>query len=240
MEEMRLQKYLAQCGAASRRKAEELIKQGRVRVNGSPVTDMGSKVNENDVVELDGRRLLLEEKKVYILLNKPVGYVTTSKDQFARKTVLDLIHDIKERVYPVGRLDYDTSGLLILSNDGDFTYKLTHPSHEVEKVYIAKVEGTPNENEINNFEKGLYIEDYKTSPAKLKVVEKAGKYSVLEITIHEGRNRQVRKMCEAIGHPVVDLRREAVGNVRLDSVPVGQWRHLSDNEVEGLIKSCNV
>ncbi|MCX7709593.1 MAG: rRNA pseudouridine synthase [Clostridia bacterium] len=235
MEEVRLQKFLALCGAASRRKAEELIKQGRVHINGITVTDMGIKVTEEDLVELDGKRLRKEPKKVYIMLHKPTGYVTTSKDQFSRKTVLDLVEGIEERLYPVGRLDYDTSGLLLLTNDGEFTFKLTHPKHEIEKVYIARIQGIPSEAEMGNFRQGLRIEDYTTSPAGFRVIGKSGRDTLAEIIIHEGKNRQVRKMCEAIGHPVIELKREAIGNLALGNLKEGHWRHLELSEIKGIL-----
>ena len=170
------------------------------------------------------------------MLNKPEGYVTTVKDQFDRKSVIDLVKDIDARVYPIGRLDYETSGLLLLTNDGDLTYKLTHPKHEVDKTYIATVKGIPTQNEITNFEKGLYIEDYKTSPAKIKIVKKniEKNYAVCEIKIHEGRNRQVRKMCKAINHPVMNLRRKAMGKIVLKDVEIGKYRHLTIEEVNYL------
>ncbi|GKZ07387.1 hypothetical protein ANS015_22700 [Paraclostridium bifermentans] len=170
---MRINKYIASCGIASRRKAEELIIENRVKVNGKIVNELSFQINEDeDKVEVDGKTIGLEEELVYIMLNKPEGYVTTVKDQFDRKSVIDLVKGVGARVYPIGRLDYETSGLLLLTNDGDLTYKLTHPKHEVDKTYVATVKGIPNESEINNFEKGLYIEDYKTAPAKIKIVKK--------------------------------------------------------------------
>lgn len=229
---IRLQKYLAECGVASRRKAEQIISEGRVAVNGRIVNEMGFKVEPDDVVEVDGRQLYTEEKKVYIMLNKPVGYVTTSRDQFSRKTVIDLVEGISERIYPVGRLDYDTSGLLILSNDGDFTHRLTHPRHEMEKKYIARVQGTPSDEELQKFREGLKIEDYTTAPAKIKVLDKGRETSTLEIIIHEGKNRQVRKMCDAIGHTVLSLQRIEIGGLKLGNLPEGKWRRLLPEEVE--------
>lgn len=202
---MRINKYIASCGVASRRKAEEIILDGRVTVNGKLVTELAFNIDEEkDIVEIDGEQIGVEKNNVYIVLNKPEGYITTVKDQFDRPSVLDLVKDIDERVYPIGRLDYETSGLLILTNDGDLTYKLTHPKHEVDKTYMAIVKGVPNAQEIKNFEEGLYIEDYKTAPAKIKVVKinEEKNYSICQIKIHEGRNRQVRKMCRAINHPV--------------------------------------
>ncbi|AUN14666.1 ribosomal large subunit pseudouridine synthase B [[Clostridium] sordellii] len=234
---MRINKYIASCGVASRRKAEELINAGRVKVNGKIINELSFQVDENnDRVEVDEKLIGLEERLVYIMLNKPEGYVTTVKDQFDRKSVIDLVKDVGERVYPIGRLDYETSGLLLLTNDGDLTYKLTHPKHEVDKTYIATLKGIPTLNEMKNFEKGLYIEDYKTAPAKIKVLKKNEEknYCVCEIKIHEGRNRQVRKMCRAINHPVMNLRRKAMGKIVLKDVEIGQYRYLTQEEIDYL------
>lgn len=234
---MRINKYIASCGVASRRKAEELINAGRVKVNGKIINELSFQVDENnDRVEVDEKLIGLEERLVYIMLNKPEGYVTTVKDQFDRKSVIDLVKDVGERVYPIGRLDYETSGLLLLTNDGDLTYKLTHPKHEVDKTYIATLKGIPKLNEMKNFEKGLYIEDYKTAPAKIKVLKKNEEknYCVCEIKIHEGRNRQVRKMCRAINHPVMNLRRKAMGKIVLKDVEIGQYRYLTQEEIDYL------
>ena len=234
MAEMRLQKYLAEAGVASRRKSEELITQGRVEVNGAKVTEMGTRVDAGDTVKVDGKEVRREEKQVYIMLNKPAGFVTTSKDQFSRKTVLDLIQGVEERIYPVGRLDYETSGLLLLTNDGELAFKLTHPGHHIEKVYHARISGFLDEKEIKSLEKGIKIEDYVTAPAKLKLVEKLIDSSVIEVTIHEGRNRQVRKMFEAIGHTVLKLRRVATGSLKLEGLEEGKWRFLTDKEIKAL------
>lgn len=234
---MRINKYIASCGVASRRKAEELINEGRVKVNGKIINELSFQVDENnDRVEVDEKLIGIEERLVYIMLNKPEGYVTTVKDQFDRKSVIDLVKDVGERVYPIGRLDYETSGLLLLTNDGDLTYKLTHPKHEVDKTYIATLKGIPTLNEMKNFEKGLYIEDYKTAPAKIKVLKKNEEknYCVCEIKIHEGRNRQVRKMCRAINHPVMNLRRKAMGKIVLKDVEIGQYRYLTQEEIDYL------
>lgn len=234
---MRINKYIASCGVASRRKAEELINAGRVKVNGKIINELSFQVDENnDRVEVDEKLIGLEERLVYIMLNKPEGYVTTVKDQFDRKSVIGLVKDVGERVYPIGRLDYETSGLLLLTNDGDLTYKLTHPKHEVDKTYIATLKGIPTLNEMKNFEKGLYIEDYKTAPAKIKVLKKNEEknYCVCEIKIHEGRNRQVRKMCRAINHPVMNLRRKAMGKIVLKDVEIGQYRYLTQEEIDYL------
>lgn len=237
MTEMRLQKYLAEAGVASRRKSEELILQGRVEVNGLKVTELGTRVGDGDRVEVDGKEIRPAEKQVYIMLNKPAGYVTTSRDQFSRKTVLDLIQGVEERIYPVGRLDYETSGLLLLTNDGDLAFRLTHPGREVKKVYLARITGFPDERVFKSFEKGIRIEDYVTSPAKLKLVERLENHSVVEVTIHEGRNRQVRKMFEAVGHRVLRLRRTATGPLRLDGLEEGKWRYLTEAEIQDLKKN---
>lgn len=229
----RLQKYIAKCGAASRRKAEELIFDGRVKVNGSVVNNVVIVDDEVDVVELDGKVIKPEENMVYIMVNKPTEIITSAKDQFDRKTVLDIVN-VKERVYPVGRLDYDTSGLLILTNDGDVTNRMTHPSHEVNKVYAAEIIGVPTKEEMDSFEKGLKIEDYITSPARIRIIESKRDMALIEVTIHEGKNRQVRKMCEAIGHPVINLKRIAFGKLKLGKLKPGEWRNLSESEIEYL------
>jgi len=232
IEKMRLQKYLAKCGIASRRHAEQMIREGRVRVNGKTVTEMGVTVSAHDLVEFDGKPVIPEEKPVYIMLNKPRGYVTTVSDPQGRKTVMDLIEGVPERVYPVGRLDYDTTGLLILTNDGDFTYQSTHPGHEVEKTYIAEVEGIPSEDALKELREGILLDGRTTSPAKVELVERKKRSAVLRITIHEGRNRQVKRMCEAVGHPVKKLKRIAIGNLTLGDLKPGQWRYLSASDIK--------
>lgn len=236
MEHMRLQKFLAHAGVASRRASEELIKQGRVAVNGKIITDMGTSVKENDTVAVDGKIISNYEAndKIYIILNKPEGYVSTASDQFGRPTVIDLVSEIKCRLYPVGRLDYDTSGLIILTNDGEFTYRLTHPKHEIDKVYEALVSGVPSKSELEQFKIGLKIDDYVTSPAGIEIIDVKGKDAVIQVTIHEGKNRQVRKMCEAIGHKVLSLKRISIGPIALGDLPAGKWRRLSPDEVKSL------
>ena len=234
---MRINKYIALCGVASRRKAEELILAGRVTVNDEVMTELSYKVDEeNDIVKVDDKLIKEENKLVYILLNKPEGYITTVKDQFDRPSVLDLVSDIKERVYPIGRLDYETSGLLLLTNDGDLTYKLTHPKHEVDKTYVARVKGKLTKEEIERFKTGLKIEDYTTAPAKLKVIkyDEQRDSSLLEIKIHEGKNRQVRKMCKAINHPVLRLRRSAMGKIKIGDCEIGKYRFLTEDEIKYL------
>lgn len=232
---MRLQKFMATCGVASRRKSEKIILDGRVKVNGKIITELGTKINpEKDIVKVDNKIIELEENDIYILLNKPVGYVTTTKEQFGRKKVLDLIKGVKERIYPVGRLDYDTSGLLILTNDGELTYKLTHPSHEIKKTYIAIVRGVPTKSEIMKLRRGVVIDGYKTSKSEVEILKNYKNKSILKIIIHEGRNRQVRKMCESINHPVIELERVSIEDIQLGNLKVGEWRYLTNEEIKYL------
>ncbi len=226
----RLQKYMASCGVASRRKCEEMITAGRVKVNGNLVMELGFKVNPEDKVYVDGKLIVPEERKVYIALNKPVGYVSTVKDERGRKTIMDLI-DIKERVYPVGRLDYDTSGLLLLTNDGEIYNKIIHPREEKEKVYIATVKGIPSTNELDSFRKGLDIGDYITAPAKIKIIKGYKDCAMVEISIHEGKNRQIRRMCENIGHDVIHLKRISIGKIKIGDLKEGKWRYLTEDEI---------
>ena len=235
MEEIRLQKYLAEAGIASRRKCEEYIEQGRVKVN-NKIATLGMKVNpEVDEVLFDNKKVENKEELVYILLNKPIGYVTTSKDQFSRDSVLDLVK-VKQRIVPVGRLDMYTSGALLLSNDGDFVYKVTHPKHEIDKTYTVTVKGIVTDEEVEMLRNGVEIEDYITKPAKVRILktDKEKDISRLEITIHEGKNRQVRKMCEAVGRKVLALHRSKIGNIPVKDLKLGTWRYLSKQEIEYL------
>ena len=237
--EERLQKFLANAGVASRRKAEELILQGKIKVNGKVVTELGSKIDTNkDVVEYNGSIVKLNEDKVYILLNKPIDYVTTVKDQFNRNTVVDLIN-VKEKVLPVGRLDMYTSGALILTNDGDFIYHVTHPKHEINKTYTVTLRGKVIKEDVDNLSNGVIIDDnYKTKPAKVKIlkIDEEKNISRLEITIHEGKNRQVRKMCEAINKKVIALHRSKIGDIDVKNLKIGEWRYLKDSEVKSFMK----
>ncbi len=237
MEEIRLQKYLSEAGITSRRKAEEYIKQGQIKVNGKIITELGTKINpQKDNVEYKGKSVKIKNKKIYILLNKPIGYVTTAKDQFNRNTVLDLVK-VKERIVPVGRLDMYTSGALILTNDGDFIYRVTHPKHEIEKTYTATLKGIINQEKIEQLKNGVKIEDYTTSPAKVKIlkIDEEKKQSRISITIHEGKNRQIRKMCETIGYKVLALHRSKIGNISVKDLPIGKWRFLRKDEIDKLI-----
>ncbi len=238
MEEIRLQKYLAEAGVASRRKCEEFIQLGRVKINGNVAT-LGEKVNpEIDKVEFDNKEIGKIEEHVYILLNKPIGYVTTAKEQFGRDSVLDLVK-VKQRIVPVGRLDMYTSGALLLSNDGDFIYKATHPKHEVDKTYTVTLKGIVTNEDIQKLKSGVEIEDYVTKPAQVKILktDEEKNISRLAITIHEGKNRQVRKMCEAIGKKVQALHRTKIGNIEVKELKLGTWRYLRPEEVEYLIKN---
>ena len=236
MEEIRLQKYLAEAGIASRRKCEEYINQGRVKVN-NKIATLGMKVNQEfDEVYFDNKKIENKEELVYILLNKPIGYVTTAKDQFSRDSVLDLVK-VKQRIVPVGRLDMYTSGALLLSNDGDFVYKITHPKHEINKTYTVTLKGIVQKEEVEQLEKGVKIEDYITKPAKVKILKTDLEKNIsrLEITIHEGKNRQVRKMCEAIGRKVLALHRSKIGNIGVKDLKLGTWRFLTKKEIEELL-----
>lgn len=232
----RLQKVMAHAGVASRRKSEEIIREGRVKVNGETITEMGYKVKpEEDVIEVDGE-LISKEKRVYILLNKPEGYVTTVSDPRGRSTVLDLVGNVKQRVYPVGRLDYNTSGLLLLTNDGELTYILTHPSYEIDKTYFTRVKGEISDQDIKKLESGIQLEDGITAPAKVKLISRDEKISSFELTIHEGRNRQVRRMCEVLGYEVIKLKRIRFGPLNLEGLSPGEYRFLSDKELQILQK----
>ena len=236
--EERLQKYLANNGIAARRKCEEYIQAGRVKVNGNVVTELGTKINPDvDVIKFDGNVVKKVEKHVYILLNKPIGYVTTVKDQFDRPTVLDLVK-VKEKVLPVGRLDMYTSGALILTNDGEFINKVTHPKNEVEKTYTVTVKGIVDNEDVKALEAGVKIEDYVSGKAKVKILrtDEEKQISRVQITIHEGKNREVRKMCEAIGKKVLALHRRKIANLNVKNLEIGQWRYLTQKEIDSLYK----
>jgi len=231
--EERLQKFLARAGVASRRASEQLILEGRVKVNGKIVKELGVKIDPSkDNVRVDGKLCRYKNNYVYLVLNKPKGYVTTVKDPFGRLTVMDLLKGFKHRVFPVGRLDKDTEGLLILTNDGEVTYRLTHPKHEVDKTYLAQVEGHVNESELKKLNKGVMLKDGMTSPSKSRILKFSQKGTLLEIKIHEGRKRQVRRMCLAIGHPVIHLKRIAIGKITLGGLKPGQWRFMTEPEIE--------
>jgi 23S rRNA pseudouridine2605 synthase len=234
---MRLQKILSQAGVASRRAAEKLMAEGRVSVNGKTIFELGTKADPaTDDIRVDGRRIKSAERPRYILLNKPRGYVTTRSDEKRRKTVLDLLEGVREYVYPVGRLDYDTEGLLLLTNDGELAAQLTHPRHGVERTYEARVAGMPDERALEKLRRGIPLDGHRTLPADVILLNK-GRHDadgVLLITIREGRNRQVRRMLEAVGHPVDRLRRTKIGPIGDRKLPSGAWRDLSPEEIRKL------
>ena len=238
--EERLQKFLANQGICSRRKAEEYILAGKVKVNGKVVTELGTKINpEKDKIEYNDKLVETDVKKVYILLNKPIGYVSTVKDQFNRPTVMELLKRVKESVVPVGRLDMYTSGALILSNDGDFIYQVTHPKHEITKTYTVTLKGIVTKEDVKKLENGVDIGNFTTSKARVKILktdEETNK-SRLEITIHEGKNRQIRRMCEAIDKKVLALHRSKIGNIGVKDLKIGTWRYLKKSEVDELLGS---
>ena len=232
----RLQKIIAQAGLASRREAENLITAGRVSVNGKVVTELGVKVNAAQAkIRVDGK-IIAGEKPVYVLLYKPKGVLTTLQDPRGRKTVVDLVKDIPARIYPVGRLDYNTEGLLLMTNDGELTNQLTHPSRHVDKTYVAKIQGLPPEELLDKLRAGIRLEDGQTAPAIINVRERDTEKNLttLEIVIHEGKNRQIRRMCEAIGHEVKNLKRIKMAFLTLEGLRRGQYRHLTAAEVQAL------
>lgn len=234
MDSMRLQKYIALCGVVSRRKAEEYIAQGRVTVNGDLVTSQGYIVEFGDSVQVDGKLISPEENKVYILLNKPRSVVSSASDDKGRKTVMDYIEGVKERLYPVGRLDYGTTGLIILSNDGDFTKFMTHPSHNVSKTYITEANADFDQYTINQLKNGVDIGGYVTAPAKVSFEERTDRKNAVRITIFEGKNRQIRRMLEAVGLSVLSLHRIGIGNITDSKLKPGEWRYLTFKEIKGL------
>jgi 23S rRNA pseudouridine2605 synthase len=235
----RLQKIISQAGIASRRAAEKLITEGRITINGVMVRELGTKADPTrDDIRIDGRRVKSAERLRYILLYKPAGYVTTRSDPQRRRTVIDLLGGVKEYLYPVGRLDYDTEGLLLLTNDGDLAARLTHPRHQVDRTYEARVTGTPDEHALERLRTGIPLDGHKTLPADVVLLTRrsrdGGGDAVLVITIREGRNRQVRRMLQAVGHPVRSLRRTRIGPIADRRLRPGQWRELTRAEVEKL------
>ncbi|MBE5786997.1 MAG: rRNA pseudouridine synthase [Clostridiales bacterium] len=232
---MRLQKYMAECGVASRRRAEEMIMAGQVKVNGQVITQMGVQVEEGDRVEVDGKPIRPETRKHYVIYHKPAGEVTTVSDPEGRACVLDHFRDFPVRLYPVGRLDYDSEGLLLLTNDGALTERMLHPSHQVDKTYLARVTGAVSRDTVRNLCMGVMLDDHKTAPAKARIVKEETFATVVLVTIHEGRNRQVRRMFETQGHQVLQLRRVRFGPLELGDLPRGQWRELSSEEVRKLM-----
>jgi 23S rRNA pseudouridine2605 synthase len=244
---VRLQKILSQAGVASRRLAEELIAQGRVQVNGVTVTALGTKADAGtDEIKVDGRRIQTQMRKRYILLHKPRGYITSRSDPEGRPTVLDLLRAVREYIYPVGRLDYDSEGLLLLTNDGELAARLTHPRHEVDKVYEARVRGVPDAHTLERLAKGVTIEGHRTAPAKVRLLDAPNKRPAeneqtrIELAIHEGRQRQVRKMFDAVGHPVVRLKRVRIGPIEDPNMPPGHWRELTPQEIARLQRAAGL
>lgn len=231
---MRLQKYLALSGVASRRTAEKMIADGRVSVDGEVITEMGVQVEIGQDIRVDGKLVTPEPEKKYIMYHKPAGEVTTASDPEGRATVLDKFRDYPVRLYPVGRLDYDSEGLLLLTNDGDLTERMLHPSQEVEKTYLARVSNELTTAEARRLEMGVMVDGRKTARAKVKILGFKGLYTDILVTIHEGRNRQVRKMVEQVGHQVVMLRRIRFGPLKLNDLPRGMWRELTEEEMREL------
>jgi len=232
---IRLQKFLAERGVCSRRAAEKLMQEGRVTVNGSIESILGAKIDPDlDEIRVDGVVVGEREQMRYILLYKPTGYICSVKDERGRRTVIDLLSGVSERIYPIGRLDYDTSGLLLLTNDGSLTERLLHPSHEVKKTYRAVVTGVPSAQEINRLRKGVRLSDGMTAPAEAKIIGTKQDSALVELRIHEGRNRQVRRMLEAVNHPVLHLKRVGFAFLNLDGLTPGAWRELTDSEIAKL------
>lgn len=233
-DEMRINKYIADAGICSRRKADELISNGNVKINGLTVKELGIDVAEGDVVEVNGSVIEAGRRKVYVAVNKPAGVITSMDDDRERETVADIVADIPERLFPVGRLDYNTTGLLIMTNDGQLTYTLTHPKHEVYKTYVAKVEGVLSGARAAKLRRGVDIGGFVTSPARVKVLKQMPRYAVVEISIREGKNRQVRKMFAAVGNKVRELKRTQIGEIRLGRLKEGHYRKLTREEIEYL------
>lgn len=234
---MRINKYIAQAGFCSRRKADELIANGNVKINGAVLREPGYDVAEGDRVEVNGNTLSAKQKLEYVLINKPLGMVTTVSDDKERLTVMDVVADIDARLFPVGRLDYNTSGALIMTNDGELAYRLTHPKHEIYKTYRARVAGVLSNERASRLRKGVDIGGFVTSPAKVSIIKGSGHSTIVEIAIREGKNRQVRKMFAAVGNRVQELERVAIGDIRLGHLKAGHYRKLTREEIEYL-KNC--
>lgn len=231
---MRINKYLASCNLGSRRKVEEFVKNGKIKVNGKVITDLAFDVTENDVVDYDGKKIELDNNLVYIMLHKPKGVVTTTSDERGRKTVIDLLPQELKHLKPIGRLDYDSEGLLLLTNDGNLAFNLTHPSHEVGKVYVVKIEGEIKESQLAVLRAGVVVEGKRLAKCKVKQLDCKDRITKLEITIFEGKNRQIRKMFEAVGFKVIFLKRIQIGNLKLSGINRGEYRYLSQAEINYL------
>ena len=234
--EERLQKYMASCGVASRRKCEEFILEGRVKINGVVVNELGRKVLvDKDIVEFDGVKINKEDEKVYYILNKPTGVITSASDERGRKTVIDIVKS-KERIFPIGRLDYNTSGLLLLTNDGEIFNKIMHPRVELFKTYIADVKGYITDKEVEQLKNGIDIGGYVTAKAKVFIQKRDDNRSTIRISISEGKNRQIRRMCSKINHDVINLKRISIGDIKLGELKIGEYRKLNDKELNFLFK----
>ena len=238
---VRLNKFLSQAGAASRREADRLIAEGRVKVNKQVVQELGYKVDDEvDRIEIDSREVRKEKNLMYLMLNKPKGYLVTLKDNFGRPTVMNLLSNLKKRVFPVGRLDFDSEGLLLLTNDGELAYRLTHPRYNIKKTYLVKVKGEPDSLKLSKLKKGIFIDGKKTAPAKVALLESSPKRSFLRIEIHEGRKREVRRMFEFIGHRVLKLVRVDFAGLKIGKLKSGTWRFLRQQEIKKLKKQVNL
>ena len=239
--EERLQKFMARAGAGSRRQCEKYIADGRVKVNGEVVTELGTKINPVvDRVELDDRLLSIKETRIYLALNKPPGFLTSVTDSFGRPTVIDLLGGISDRIFPVGRLDLDTEGLLLLTNDGELAFRLTHPRYKVKKRYITEVEGHPADSDLAMLRQGIMLEDGITAPAEATILNRTQHTSIVEITIHEGRKRQIRRMFQTLGHDVVMLKRIAIDSIILGDIPIGNCRNLTEMEIDKLYRAVRL
>jgi 23S rRNA pseudouridine2605 synthase len=238
---MRLNKFLSKAGIVSRRGADKLIKQGKIAVNGKIITELGSVIDEiRDEISVNGKPVSLPDRYLYLALNKPGGYLVTIGDRFGRPTVMELLGNFRNKVKPVGRLDFDSSGLLIFTNDGEFAFRLSHPRYEIDKKYLVKSEGLISDEDIEKLSKGIKLEDGMTSPANLELISRSKAFSRFYITIHEGRKRQIRRMCKAVGREVVTLKRVAIGNIELGKLKAGSYRALENNEVDSLKKSLGL
>ncbi|MGD8535393.1 MAG: pseudouridine synthase [Candidatus Aminicenantes bacterium] len=232
---IRLNKFLAQAGVASRREVDKMIVEGKIKVNGQVIRTLGTKIDdEKDRVEFGGKKVEKEEGMVYMMLNKPLGYLVTLKDPFQRPTIKELLPSLKERIYPVGRLDYDSEGLLLLMNDGELAHRLAHPRYRVPKIYVVEARGVPDSSKISRLEKGIVIDGKKTAPARIAKLSGSAKKTLLKIEIHEGRKREVKRMFEAVGHRVLHLKRVGFGGMKLGRLQTGKWRFLTQREVDSL------
>ncbi len=238
---IRINKYLSAAGVSSRREADRLIEQGRVKVNGKIVHTLGSKIDENkDRIEVDGKTVEGTQGKIYMLLNKPPEFLVTLKDPFQRPTIMDFLPKLKTRIFPVGRLDFDSEGLLLMTNDGELANRLIHPRYEIKKNYLVKIQGHPEKIQISRLERGIYIDGKKTAPAKIFPISSSPKRSLFKVELHEGRKREIRRMFEAIGFHVLLLRRIKFAGLTLDGLNPGDWRYLTEIEVQNLYKKVGL